>query len=705
MDRFHSLRTLLAVYAGKLRRTRHYQPNERPGRPGLSHIGFPLVLCVALLAGCAQGPGGPGGTQQGEIPSAAEAQLNQAKAGQDPKQIALAQMNLASSLSGAQRVEFQMRALETAIDASDFTLANNLLAQADTQSQWAVHAPRRAQLLSGFAQWQQGQTEQALAAISHLPLPLTTSEAQRRLRLMAAIDEARNRPIEAARQRAALDSLLTGSAADTNRAALWNDLGAAPANEIAQAIKTATNSVFADWLGLALVYRSRPGELQSWINNHPDHPAVTSGLAAMLLSQASAVSIPPPMGNGPIIVLLPLAGDYQVIGKAIGDGINFAHDRLGLASNRTVQIIDSGTTLASFAQALTSALAAQPSVIIGPLLKEQIPALDNLPANAPPIIALNTPSDGMALPSGVVSYALSPDADARATADQMIRDHKMTALVFAADNGLGHRVADAFIREYTLMGGQILDSEYYDPKATDFSHQLRSLLQVHAARSGVFQPTIRTDAEGIFLGATSQQARMIVPQLDYFGADKLPRYSIGMVYSGTPNPLADQDKNGLVIPVEPVLLAANAGPNDPMLATYERASLSQLPRLFAFGSDAILIASDLPTLLKHQTINGLSGALSLSLTGEIERKPAWGRFSQGILQPLTGTDTHHLPNTILLPPEGNGSGTDASSPARNGHDLPQSATAGPSGRVDSAPASPVPTFTDGGGLAPAPVAQ
>ncbi|WP_197490414.1 penicillin-binding protein activator [Halothiobacillus diazotrophicus] len=646
----------------------------------------------------------------GQTPSPAEARLNQAMASQDPKQIAQAQMQLSTRLKGTQRIEMQMRSLETAIDASDFTLANNLLAQADTRPQWSDYAPRRAQLLAGFAQWQAGQTDQALNSVSNLPLPLTAEEGIRRLSLMAAIEEAAHRPIDAARQRTALGGMLSGAEADTNQAALWNDLNSAPPQAIADAIKSESNPVFIDWLGLNLVYRTRPGELQSWIQNHPNHPAVTSGFANMLTGQASATAIPMPTGNGPIIVLLPLSGDYQTISKAISDGINFAHDRLGLAGDRSVQIMDSGETLASFSQALNTALAAQPSVIIGPLLKEQIPALNNIPGNAPPIIALNTPSDGTALPPGIISYSLSPDADARATADQMIKDHKMTALVFAADNGLGHRIADAFTHEYTLLGGQILDSAYFDPSATDFSTQLRSLLQVHAPRTGVFQPTIRTDAEGIFLGATSQQSRMIVPQLDYFGADQLPRYGVGMIYNGTPNVLADQDKNGLVIPVEPILLAANAGPNDPLLGTYERASLSQLPRLFAFGSDAMLIASDLKTLLGHQPLTGLTGTLTLSLTGEIDRKPAWGRFKQGLLQPLEGTDTHNIPSTVLSDPDTptKAAQDKAAIPAVQPGAEQQDQTgtppaAQPPVHPDDRPSeTAVPTFTDGGGLAPAP---
>lgn len=671
------------------------------------NAGIALLFALVMLSGCAQNPYGSSAmtAQSGPL-----AKLNQALASQDPGKIASAQMRHAATLKGTAQAEMQMRALETAIDAEQFTLANTLLAEAHTQALWPKVSARRAQLLTGFNQWQRGRLSKALNTVNNLPIPLTQNEAQRRLILLAAINEAMKRPIDAARQRSALNDLLSGAAADRNRASLWNDLSAVNVAQLSEAAKQATNKNFADWIGLALVYRTRPTELNTWINNHPNHPAVTSGFTALLLGRSdTAANIPIPTGQGPVIALLPLTGDYQPVGQAISDGINFAHDRLGMAANRAVRIQDSGSTAASFAQALTAALAAKPSVIIGPLLKEQIPALANLPANAPPVIALNTPIDGTSLSSGVVSYSLSPGADARAAADQMIHDQKMTALVYCADDSLGHRISDAFTREYTLLGGQILDSAFFTPTATDFSSQLRQLLQVRSNRNGPFQPKIQTDAQGIFLGATSQQARMIVPQLDYFGADQLPRYSIGMVYNGTPNALADQDMNGLVIPVEPVLLAANEGPNGAMRPDYERASLSQLPRLFAFGADALTIAANLQPLLSHQSVQGLTGQLNLSLTGEIERKPAWGQFRQGLLEPMDGTDSGVLPSTVVdySSKQAEGDPTVALPPQEStttANDGDKSATDANSTQAapTSGTAPPVPTFTDGGGMAPPP---
>ncbi|MGD9500072.1 MAG: hypothetical protein AB7V33_06195, partial [Halothiobacillus sp.] len=106
---------------------------------------------------------------------------------------------------------------------------------------------------------------------------------------------------------------------------------------------------------------------------------------------------------------------------------------------------------------------------------------------------------------------------------------------------------------------------------------------------------------------------------------------------------------------------------------------------------------------------GLTGQLSLSLTGEIERKPAWGQFRQGLLQPMDGTDSGYIPSTVVdysskqaegnptvaLPPENN------TTPDSGDGTATDTQPAG-SESTDSGTTKAVPTFTDGGGMAPPP---
>lgn len=710
-------------------RTRHTGP--------IRHFGA-LLLGAILLTACSTTPPKPSINPQQQQLQAAIEQNN-------PQQIAQARMALAEQMQGEARARAQMQAIETAIDAEDYPLAQQLYAKADTQRSWPAISPQRAALLAGFHEWRQDQPLNALNTVRNLPVPLTQDESRRRLLLLADIFSAMGQPLDAARQRSALDGMLSGDRADKNRSALWHELGQVPVEQLASTMKQATDPQFAGWLSLALLNRTRPGELSTWIKNHAGHPAVTSGFAQNLLKQGQTYNVQGPSGAGPIVVLLPQNDNYKTISDAIKSGMAFARERLGLDASHALKFIDSGLTPADLSQALSQAYADQPSIIIGPLLKPQLPALGNRPENAVPILALNSPDDGKPLPTGVISFSLSPEDESRSAADRMIADHHMHALLFAADNDLGHRIAAAWAREYTLLGGTIVDQAFYDPSETDFSGQLRSLLQVEAPRKGPFQPTIRSDVGAIFLGGTGPQIAMIAPQLDYFGANELPRYATSLAYSGNPNPLVDQDKDGLIIPVEPLLLAANSGPDKPLRATWERASLdSQLPRLFGFGADALLIATHLPQLIKHQSLQGLTGKLTLSANGVIDRKAAFGQFRNGLLQPAPQNDGGPQPSTVLTAePNGqmsdsvsadtsgepqnaaNKQGASAAAPETPGGTAPKAAAgsnnagivSGPpntdnspkpheaeetDGKNDTQPttepSAKVPTFTDGGGL-------
>ncbi|MGM0517882.1 MAG: penicillin-binding protein activator, partial [Pseudomonadota bacterium] len=154
---------------------------------------------------------------------------------------------------------------------------------------------------------------------------------------------------------------------------------------------------------------------------------------------------------------------------------------------------------------------------------------------------------------------------------------------------------------------------------------------------GPFQPEIRKDIDAVFVAASGRELALVAPQLDYFGADKLPRYSLASVYSGNRDPKRDQDKDRTIIPIAPMLLAGTAGPDHPLRLTYERAQLAgPLPRLFAFGADAAMLAAHLDILLDGGRLSGLTGELTLNPLGLVERQPDWGRFEDGVLQPIGG---------------------------------------------------------------------
>ena len=590
-----------------------------------------VAAALLTLGGCAQLP-----SSVEQAPSSpAQAQLEQAMQASDPAGIARAHLAISQDLSGIRRAEQQLRALETAIDAHEMDLARELYQQVDTQSLWPRIDPRRAAIARGLGQWAEGDRTGAMRTIHRIPLPLTVDVEGRRLFLLGAMEAEAGNPLRAARYYDAVDDRLPAEQREANHARLWNLLVEVPTERLRDAAANSADTRFAAWLDLALTYRQRPGNVDEWTASHPEHPSVKSGFVEMLGTAGGLESLRAPSRQGPVAVLLPQSEQYAGISQEIRQGIEYATDSGSLAG-RELLFIDSGTGRLGARAALEEAQRAGAAIIIGPLLKSQLPALGALGPDGPLAIALNSPAPGESLPMGVVSFSLSPEQDAQAAARRMWDQGHRRAAIFSAGQQLGERTASAFAEEFTLMGGEVVDRASFAPGQTDFSNELRTLLRVKdESEDGPFQPVIRDDLDAIFLAASGDELALIVPQLDYFGAEELPRYGLGLAYSGNVDRQADADKDKVIIPVAPMLLAGPAGPEHPMRPAYERAQLAgSLPRLFAFGADAARVAGRIEALLQGGSIDGLTGMLSLTPTGVVQRQPRWGQFRGGLLEPL-----------------------------------------------------------------------
>lgn len=603
-----------------------------------------IAAAILGLAGCAQVDVAPEDTPRNQ----AQAEVDRAISDSDPVALARARLALSETLSGAARAEQQLVAIETAVDAGELDLARELYQQTDTRGQWGRIDSRRAALAEGIGQWAAGDVDGAMRTITHLPLPLSPATDRRRLQLLAALHAERGDSVQAARLRVALAERLSGTPAERNRARIWSLVSGLDSATLTSARNNATDPVFAGWLDLARQYRQHPGRLAIWSRDNADHPAVTSGFVDVLSSSGAMSRIDQlraPAG-GPIAVLLPEDEQYRAISEEIRRGIEYAREATSLGAQRELVHIDSGTSALGARVALEQAVNQGAAVVIGPLVKEQVAAISGVADGGPVIIALNTPPEDTSLPAGVISYALSPEQDARAVASRMIGDGHLRVGVVAADSSLGQRAREAFVDEFTLRGGEILDEAIFAQGQTDFSGPLKRLLRMTSEDEGPFQPEIREDIDAVFIAASGRQLALVAPQLDYFGADKLPRYALGSTYSGDRDPQRDGDKNRTIVPVAPMLLAGTAGPEHPLRLSYERAQLAgPLPRLFAFGADAAMLAAHLDVLLDGGMLSGLTGELSLSPLGLVERQPDWGRFDEGVLRPI-GPD-----GTVVLPEE------------------------------------------------------
>ncbi|MFP4155959.1 MAG: penicillin-binding protein activator [Halothiobacillaceae bacterium] len=564
------------------------------------------------------------------------------------REIAEGYYQLSKQAEGNTAVDARMRAVETLVDAEAFAEAGMMLDRfpPEERSRWAERAERRAQLLNGLALMESGETVSALQTIRDVPVPLDEAETNRRLLLLAEIHHRLELPLDAVRHRVMLDSRLAGDEATRNREAIVRALRELPSETLREAEGTYRDGPMRDWIGLGLALQGGQAALADWTASHPEHPASRPPLEQMLTELAPAgPSLSSGRRSGPIATLLPMEGRYAGLSAAIRQGMEMSAAMHREGPVPEIRHFDAGETPEDFTAALDEALAERPAVLIGPLLKGQLPALEGLPAGSPPVLALNLDEAGPPPPPQVVRFALSPEQDARAVAARMIADGRYRALMLLSDDALGDRLGSAFASEYRLLGGAVVSEARVDPEQTDFREQIQPLLGARSPGRGRYDPEIRSDVDALFVGASQALMVQLVPQVDYHGGDDLPRYATALVHEGVPDAWRDRDKRQLIVPTAPLLLAGDSLPDDPRYLEFERASLTGYPRLFAFGADAMTLALDLSGLDHDRWIPGRTGRLRLSGTGVIEREPAWARFDDnGRLAPLSGFEPY-VPET------------------------------------------------------------
>jgi len=211
------------------------------------------------------------------------------------------------------------------------------------------------------------------------------------------------------------------------------------------------------------------------------------------------------------------------------------------------------------------------------------------------------------------------------------------------------------------------------PNQAEYSETVRTLLHIDRSearmerlrslvgRELMFEPRRRKDANVVFLAGFGQSARLIFPQLRFYGIDKTPVVSTSSVYAGTPTQIQDRDLDGLWFVDLPWVLDPGSVEAKRLLATPEAASeaetqnivsaeqaatgepesettpptASSSPRLFALGADAHAVLPWLSALRASPgtTFDGLTGELSVDANGHLVRRLQWARFADGLPVP------------------------------------------------------------------------
>ena len=331
--------------------------------------------------------------------------------------------------------------------------------------------------------------------------------------------------------------------------------------------------------------------------------------AAPAAPRAAAASLAPPVAAASeIVLLLPLkSADFQAAAEALRLGFMTARERDGGQISVTIRATD-----ASGEQILLeyeAAIRAGARVVVGPLTRSGVAAIAASNRVSIPTLALNYPEAPVKMPDKLYGFGLSIELEARQVARQAWDEGIRQVLAITAASPLARRASQAFGERFHALGGRIVSTLEFTPVS-----DLMLLKQLVA----------RSDADGIFLAADVEQARLVRP----FLSNVLPTYATSLVYSGRNDALANLDLNGIRFVEMPWLVQ----PDHPAVMGYPRfdSLAPELQRFYALGIDAFRLASELARNRTRIDLDGVTGKLTLSpSSNQVEREALAVQFRDG----------------------------------------------------------------------------
>lgn len=403
------------------------------------------------------------------------------------------------------------------------------------------------------------------------------------------------------------------------------------------------------WLDLALVIRRNLVEpsqvseaMADWKARRPGHPLSTNEALDLWLRYRQQFAAPRRLA-----VLLPGSGRLSAAGTAVRDGLMSAF--LENPGNTEILFFATGDAPESAISAYFSAMDAGADWIIGPLQKSSIEAILNLAGLATPILALNEFPSSFKAPPGLsgqlFGISLSPENEATAVADHAVRSGFERAVVLAPQSTLGERMALAFGEEFLQENRELIAAVRYLESDNDHGPVIERMLKIDESKARKkrlentlqmpleFEAVRRNDIDMIFMAANAAQAKLIQPQLRFYDAGDIPVYATGRVYSGQPDPVRNQDLNGIRFPITPWQLEHASAGDIPELESIRGGNLAAL---YTIGYDAWKLLPWLEIISRDPDFgfSGQSGVYRKGNNGNLRREPAWAVFSRGRPIPL-----------------------------------------------------------------------
>lgn len=604
-----------------------------------------IVLCLMALitASCAVQP-----TPPRDIEQATLQKIKEIEATGDFQRIAREYNKLAALAEPPRRQDYQLDAAAALVKGNFISQAGRIL-EGISEKELTVDQYLRRRILMARIAIADHHPEQALTDLAIRLPPDAPDDMQAQFhRLRADAYSSQGKPLDAVRELIAREPHLTGTdAVVKNQQAIWRGVTQLPDDMLTAALPSASQTL-KGWLELAAIVRRDQGQpaqlsqaVAAWQTRHPNHPANTQFIQALLAHQPGQALHP-----SQIALLLPLSGTYAGPAQALRDGFLLAHYNQDSGDDSPkIRIYDVGDNPDDIVTYYNQAVRDGAQFVVGPLSKQAVLKLMADASLSVPTLTLNFAYQDDPLPANLYQISLSPEDEARQVAERAWLEGHNQSITLVPEGDWGNRVLTAFKRHWEALGGTVLEAQTYNPQASDFTGALRSALNLDESRARRnalarllgqdldFQPRRRQDVDMVFMAAFPRQARLIRPQLEFNYAAGLPVYATSHIYTGTVDRSADQDLDGVVFCDIPWVLA-DTGRRAVLRQKVNRLwpdAAQQYTRFYALGLDAYNIIPHLDELKRfpYQEYAGETGFLTLGEGNRIHRRLLWARMVDG----------------------------------------------------------------------------
>ncbi|MBK8959179.1 MAG: penicillin-binding protein activator [Proteobacteria bacterium] len=437
--------------------------------------------------------------------------------------------------------------------------------------------------------------------------------------------------------------------------ATWAAVSQLPAARLTEQLAaTAAEPVANGWYALAAINQQSAFDaegmrqkLAEWQQRHAGH--VATPLLDGLLERATAAGARPTR----VALVLPFDETLGGAARAVRDGFMTAwfNDTNTTARPAVSVYANSGDDILKDYQRAVSDGA---EFIVGPLQKNLVERLKTLPEMPVGVLALNVVENkpgAVGARPGFYQFGLTPEDEASQVARRAYSEGGR-ALIIAPNSAWGARLSGAYNKAWQDLGGSVLAQISYSDSADAYPSAVRRALNIDmsearaaALRRKLGMPLhsearIRADVSAILLAAFPNNARQLLPQLRYFGADSIPVYATSTVFNGNTR-TNDVDLNGLVFGDMPWLFGTVDADSYQLVRRSWPGPAQTYTRLYGFGIDAYRILPFLSRMRARPTMRvpGVTGDLWMDGDGVLHRNMSWIKFVDGVPRAIGETGT------------------------------------------------------------------